>query len=85
MSFSTASSGYASRADISFARPRHYELTRTTPAVTAWNSTHFTLVPKKNKVVVSAICVGTAGTAIYKDFLYGNLYVIPICYVESGI
>ena len=27
----------------------------------------------------------TAGTAIYKDSLYGNLYVIPICYVESGI
>ena len=27
----------------------------------------------------------TAGTAIYEDSLYGNLYVIPICYVESGI
>jgi hypothetical protein len=27
----------------------------------------------------------TAGTAIYKDSLYGNLYVIPICYVKSGI
>jgi hypothetical protein len=27
----------------------------------------------------------TAGTAIYKDSLYGNLYVIPICYAESGI
>ena len=28
---------------------------------------------------------GTAGTTIYGDSLYGNLYVIPICYVELGI
>ena len=27
----------------------------------------------------------TVGTAIYKGSLYGNLYVIPIYYVESGI
>jgi len=27
----------------------------------------------------------TAGIAIYKDNLYGILYVIPMCYVESGI
>ena len=27
----------------------------------------------------------TAGTMIYGDSLYGNLYVIPICYVELGI
>ena len=27
----------------------------------------------------------TAGTTIYGDSLYGNLYVIPVCYVELGI
>jgi hypothetical protein len=27
----------------------------------------------------------TAGTTVYGDSLYGNLYVIPICYVELGI
>jgi hypothetical protein len=33
----------------------------------------------------SYLACHTAGTMIYGDFLYGNLYAIPICYVELGI
>jgi hypothetical protein len=49
------------------------------PGTNSLHGIHNTSVPRRSGMGY------TVGTTIYGDSLYGNLYVIPICYVESGI